>query len=193
MNKQFHAAVEVADKATDGAQQALHAAKTIAGSEAYRKYNWIHSAPVRNAAGNFRGMVISSRWKAVFHFAEDALKPVERVALFASLAVNIAKSKDEVDQILASQDNWAFKGARLSAQVSSVCLRTSLGVVPAGAHLLALSLGGYLRLADMAGLHRAATWNRALQSLDTDLDTTFDTVTDGNNIYLSVNKIVLTR
>ena len=188
-----HAAVEIADQALDSTGGALKTFRVIAGSEAFRKYDWIRNVRGLNSAGNFRGMVVSSRWGTAFHFAEESLKVVEKVAVFAALAANIYKARDEIHGILNSNADWATKSSQLSTQVSSVCLRTVFGVVPAGAHVIAKSIGGYLQLADLAGLHQASRWNKALQSLDASGQATFDRVTDGNNIYLFVNKYLVIR
>lgn len=88
----IHAVVEVSSKYLDRFDNSLKAARAISASEAFRKYNWIKNVPVRNVSGNLRGMVVSNRWAAVFHFTEDVLKPVEKLAVIAALAENIAKS-----------------------------------------------------------------------------------------------------
>jgi hypothetical protein len=193
MHYGFGGVVELGDKAGEWAGATIGSAKVIAAAEAFRKYNWIRGMPVMNSVGNLRGMVVSGRWAAVFHFAENSLKPVERVAVFASLAANLYGAKDEVDRIFSGNDDWTVKGARLSTQVSSICLRTALGGVPFGAHLIARSLGGYLQLADLAGLHQAGQWNRTLQRMDQSGQSMFDRATDGNNMYLYVNRNLVFR
>jgi hypothetical protein len=182
-----HATVEIVGKTMDGADNAVKVARAIAASEAFRKYDWVRNAPVRNLAGNFRGMVLSSRWAAAYHFAESGLEVVEKVAVVAAIAVNIANASEEIEGILRSKDSWDTKAARLSTQVSSISTRTLLGVIPAGTSMLAVSLGGYCQLADLAGLHKAAQWNEKLKSMAATVTTTFDKVTDGNTMYTFIN------
>jgi hypothetical protein len=188
-----HAAVEIFEKGAGGAESVFKGARAVAASEAFRKFNWVENIPIRNSAGNFRGMVVNSRWATIFHYAEDALKPIEKVATLATLALNIVKAKDDWEKILSSKDNGATKGARLSTLVSSVCLRTLTSPVPAGAHVLAFSLGGYLQLADLAGLHHATQWNRNVQAGVRWLDGKVDAVTDGGNIYWVINRYLVIR
>ena len=183
----IHAAVEVADHVAGGVTTAGGWAKAIAASEGYRKYSWIKNAPARNFAGNFRGMVVNPKWAARFQWADKALEPVENAALLLSLAVNISKSRHEVAQILASQDDWTIKGARLSTQVSSAAIRTVVGVGTGVLDLGTFVTSGYLQMADLAGLHRAADWNKSLKAANLRLNSFVDTVTDGNNIYLFIN------
>ena len=177
----------------DYTEAAIKSAKVISGAEAFRKYNWLRGVPLTNQAGNLRGMVVSARWATVFHFASNALKPVEKVARFASLAANLSKAKLEMDKIVSGDDNWMLKGARLSTQVSSVCLRTVFGDVPFAAHLISKSLGGYLQLADLAGIPKAGSWNTNLLRLDHSFQDTFHSVTDGDKMYLLVNKYLVFR
>lgn len=184
----IHAVVEVSSKYLDKFEGSLKAARAISASEAFRKYNWIKNVPVRNVSGNLRGMVVSNRWASVFHFTEDVLKPVEKIAVIAALAENIAKSHHQVDTILKSSEPWDIKAARLSTQVSSVMIRTVAGVIPAGAHVLAMSLGGYCQIAELARSPRAANLDQKLKSLDVSFSSWFDKVTDGNNIYIFINK-----
>jgi hypothetical protein len=191
MAGQTYAIVEVLEKATEAGAGWLKAIKVIAGSEAYRKYNWLLNRPGRNVAGNFRGMVVSGRWAAVFHFSEDLLKPVERFAVLGALVANILQAGPHIHAILSSPEEWPAKGARLAAEVSSISSRTALGFVPASAHIIAWSLGGYLEGADLAGLHDAQSWNHALHAVDTKVSATFETVTDGNNIYFVVNHVAI--
>ena len=40
--------------------------RMISALEAYRRFSWIMDAPVLNAAGNYRGIVISAQWKNVY-------------------------------------------------------------------------------------------------------------------------------
>ena len=189
----IHAALEIGHKTGEKGAGALKVTKAIAASEAFRKYDWLKNAPARNVSGNLRGMVVSKQWATVFHFAEDALKPLEKLLLLAALAENLAKAHHEVDWILKSKDDWDTKAARLSLQVSSVMLRTVGGAVPAGAHVLATALEGYCRIAALAGSTRAQGVDGKLQGLDAQIRSGFEKVTDGENMNLLIHKYLVIR
>ena len=187
-----HAVVEIADNAADGADHTISSIKAIAGPEAFRKYQWLANAPMKNVSGNFRGMVVSRRWATAFHFAEGADKYVGPVAAVAALADNIFKSSYEINWVLNSNADDATKAARISSQISSICLRTLGGAIPSTGHLLALSLEGYCQIAGLLGVPKAQRAVDRLRSYDVRLSSTFDIVTDGDNIYTFVtNHLVL--
>ncbi|HEV7676402.1 MAG TPA: hypothetical protein VGQ12_17860 [Candidatus Angelobacter sp.] len=190
-HKHIHAAVEIADKTADKAEGSLKTVKAISASEAFRRYDWIKNAPVRNTSNNLRGMVISKRWAAVFHFAEDALKPVEKIALFAALADNLFKARQQTAAILDSADSWDTKAARLSTQVSSVMLRTAGGAISATADLLATILGGYCQIGELAGIQRATDLDERLKTMAATFNSRFEKITDGDNIYIYINKYLV--
>ena len=177
----------------DHTKATIKSAKVISGAEAFRKYGWLRGMPLANSTGNLRGMVVSARWATVFHFASNAMKLVEKAAIFASLVRNLVEAKPEVDKIFSRDDNWMLKGAQLSTQVSSVCLRTAFGSLPFAEHLISKSLGGYLQLADLAGIPKAGSWNTNLLRLDHSFQDTFHSVTDGDKMYLLVNKYLVFR
>jgi len=64
----------------NGERLLLEFARAISGSEAFRKYEWLKAAPVKNVGGNFRGMVVSARWRAVFDFSEKYIQKTEKVS-----------------------------------------------------------------------------------------------------------------
>jgi len=183
-----HAFVEIVDGASVAADVGLKVAKAVAAVEAVRKYNWIRRVPVLNSAGNLRGMVVDARWAAAFHFAEDCVDLAGKIGVLASLATSIAQASGEIEDILDSDDTYTHKGARLLDQVGSICIRTAGGGVLSGVDLTAQLAAVSLGLAGRAGLHQAPQWGRRITSLDARLDTWFNTVTDGNNIYLVVQK-----
>jgi hypothetical protein len=189
----IHAAVEIGNHYAEDTEKGFKFARAIAAAEAFRKYDWIKNAPIRNGSGNLRGMVVSKRWATVFHFAEDVLKPVENVALLAALAENIAKAHGQIDAVLSSTDSWDIKAARLSTQVDSVIIRTLGGAIPGGAHLLAMSLGGYCQIAGLAGSQGATNLDQKLKSLDTSFSSMFENVTDGNNMNIFINKYLVIK
>jgi hypothetical protein len=80
--------VDIGHRISEEVETGARVARAVSASEAFRKYNWLRNVPLRNASGNFRGMVVGKRWATVFNFAEDALKPIEIIALLAGLAEN---------------------------------------------------------------------------------------------------------
>ncbi len=186
----LHSFIEIASEASNPVGGSLVAARAIAGFQAYRKYDWIRNVPVLNEAGNLRGMVVSARWAAVFHFADKSADVTGKVTLFASLGANIAQSFGDVEDILQSNDPWSLKGARLADQVASICLRTAggkaLGAMDLAAQLTSSSLG----LAGRAGLPGAAGLARNISVLDRRFDAWFNTVTDGKNLYLVTQQYI---
>ena len=191
--------IEFADRSdqiagwTDNGNTAL---KAIAASEAFRKYDWLTSMPITNDAGDFRGMVISGRWGAVFNFSSEVGDVVGNIAILASFATNLVQASSQIDTIWHSNDTWETKGARISTQVSSAAIRTLGGVIPGGTHLLALSLQGYCGMADLAtqqSLMAPKQCIQKLQSMDTWVRSTFDKVTDGYNIHLWIQTHLAAR
>lgn len=193
-----HAIVEITEKA-DQAIASLStlndAVKAISASEAFRKYNWLKSIPVMNAAGDLRGMVVSSRWRTVFQVSGDVGGVLEKVAVVAGLAVNIVHSWNEIETIYNSQDPWDVKGAKLSSQVSSVAIRTVGGIIPAGFSLLALSMQGYCQAGGVVTGSRfqPQACIAKLKAASSYVNTTFNNVTDGDNIYSFLNVTITPR
>jgi hypothetical protein len=188
-----HGVVDIGHSISEKIETGAKIAKAVSASEAFRKYDWLRNVPVRNASGDFRGMVVSKRWATIFNFAENALKPIEKIVLLATLAENIVKAHHEIDSILASKDDSNTKAARLSTQVSSIAIRTVGGIVPAGAHVLATSLSGYCQIAGLTGLQEATRVDQKLRSLDAFITSFFDKVTDGENINIFINNHLVIR
>lgn len=180
----FHSFIEIASDVSSPVRVGLIAARAVAGFEAYRKYDWIRNAPILNDAGTLKGMVVSARWAAVFHFADKSVDVTNKVALFASLGTNIARSFGDVESIVGSNDPWNLKGARLADQVASICLRTVGGKALGSMDLAAQLMSSSLSLAGRAGLPGAPSLARKITNLDRRVDAWFNTMTDGNNIYL---------
>lgn len=179
--------VELNDGLSD-AGHVLDAVKALSAPLAFRKFSLINMAPIPNAAGDFRGIVANSKFAAVFHFADRVGGPLDNALVVASLAINLANASGEINGILQSNEPWNLKGAQMLTQVSSVCLRTVLGGVPQGAHLLALGLRAYLQAGNMRAVPGAAQLNNNIASLDASFSGWFNTATDGNNMYMTITK-----
>src|SRR6266700_2424907 len=112
--KQVHSVLEIVDKL----DTPVTAVNAIAGYEAFRKFDWLRSVPVKNAAGNFRGMVLSGRWRTVFEISDAA---ADFTAL-AGFALNVANSAYEIERIWKSNEPWGIKGSRLATQASAIAM-----------------------------------------------------------------------
>jgi len=188
MDTIVHAAVEIAGASAGAAENALRSVRVLSGLEAFRDYNWIQNIRVVNSAGDFRGMVVSSRWAAVFQFSDKAVPIAEKVGAYATIAGNVLQSASRIQAILSSKDDPNIKAARLSTEVSSVCLRSAVEIPASPVIAIDWALRNSLGFAQSHGLRSAGDWNRALQALNTAVGTRFESITDGNNIYLVVQK-----
>ena len=100
----------------------------ISGSQAFRRYSWLKDIAGLdgvglNKAGNLRGIVISAKWRTVYKISGgigDAL-------LVLSFAKEAYRSVPEMERIFSSQDPADIKAARISSQISGICIRTLAG------------------------------------------------------------------
>lgn len=186
------AVVEIVDKGVDATDNINKVVRIIAGSEAYRRYNWLKAVPATNAAGNFRGMVISARWKTAFQFSNKLAGRLEvagNYLLFASLAVGVYNNSKKIDQIWHSNASDGEKAAQLSAMTSALILGALGGVVPAGTHLLMMSLQGYLLTAGGLSGGRINTSGviKQLQAADFAVQHAYDKISNGDQLYNLIN------
>lgn len=180
-HKDVHAIMELVDtggksavKVTDVAEKANMVAKAISASQAFRKYNWLTQTPVKNIAGNMRGMVVSAKWNTAFQFTVKAGDVVGKVAAFATLAVAIAESYHDVERILSSNDPWNLKGAQLSTQVTGIAMKYLTGIVTAPVHMVLSSMPAQYICSqvDQANGHRIGDFGGCqwtLNALDTSI------------------------
>lgn len=187
-----HAVIEIVDT-TDRVVGSLSSAagilKAISASEAFRKYNWIAGSPALNLSGDFRGMVISAKWRTVFNVSSKVGDVLGNLAVIAALAGNIVNARTEIEQILSSNASADIKAAKISDQVASVAIRTVAGVVPVGYEALSFSLQGYCQIGGLlsGGRFNAQACINNLKSSRAWINTTYQNVTDGNNIYNFIN------
>lgn len=97
----------------------------ISGSQAFSRYNWLKdiaglSGVGLNKAGNLRGIVISAKWRTVYKISGG----VGDALLVLSFAKEAYRSVPEMERIFSSADSSDIKAARISSQVSGICLRT---------------------------------------------------------------------
>ena len=189
-----HAVIEIIDASlgdVDRVDSLNKVFRIIAGSEAYRRYSWLKNIPGTNVAGNFRGMVVSARWESAYQISNkfaDALESAGDLLLLASLAVNLYKNSGKIQRIRESHEPSLTKAARFSALTSSLILGTIGGIIPEGAHLLSLSLEGYLRLANVATGNRFDFSGaiRKIANIDHKVHHVYSTVSDGDRLYSAI-------
>jgi hypothetical protein len=158
--------------------------QAVMGERAFRDYHALSNKIGMNAAGNFRGMVVSAKWKMLFRHTSYIGEYLENVGYLASLASGIAESAPKIESILSSANSATLKGMQICATAGTIAQRALLGVVPAAAHLIYRSLEGWCMIAGLAGgkLESASSQCIAtLQQADTLVNTTFQTVTDTSN------------
>jgi hypothetical protein len=183
--------VVVSDRVTsaiDSGQTALKGVQFFSGSEAFRRYSWLRQVPVFNAAGDLRGMVINADARVIYNFSTSALAKLDKFAgalLLVSIAIDLAKQTDEIKAISASNAPWEVKASKLSLIGSMTILRALTGIVPAGAHLIALSLEGYAGLADQAAGHSRPTQIilAGLRAADAKVTSFYNQITNADNAY----------
>ena len=193
--RQPHVVVELADKAQgaiDTSENALKGIQFFSGSEAFREYNWLRQAPVLNASGNLRGMVVDKNARVVFNFSSNLLEKLDKyqnALVLASVIIELAKESDRVKAIAASNDSWEAKASKYSLIGSMAILRALTGTVPAAAHIVATSLEGYIGIADLATGHSKTTQKMlgGLRAADARVTSTYNQVLDADNAYHFIN------
>jgi len=182
-----HPVVEIVshvDDAVDHVGHANHAVKAFTGGRAFRVYNTLREESALNSSGNLRGMVKSARWRVVFKYSSKVGEHLENMGTLASFAANIAEMWDEFETVAKSPDSAALKGMRFAAAAGTAAERTLLGSVPAGVHLIYLSLQGWCQIAGLAGGKIESGANECantLKSADAIVKKSFSTIADTGN------------
>lgn len=159
------------------------AVQMVAGGRAFRIYHPLTDMVGLNSASapNLRGMVQSAKWRTIFQHTSEAGEYMENIGYLAAFAAELAHAAPRIDMIMDSSDSAVLKGMQLSGLAGTIAQRVLMGVVPAGAHLMYLSLQGWCMLFGLAGGKAqagSAEGIRTLHSADTLVNTTFQTVTD---------------
>jgi hypothetical protein len=188
---QVHASVEIVDdagKKVEAADSVNKVAKGITAWQAFRDYDWLHDVPVKNVAGDLRGMVLNKEWRAAFQFTIKAGKVMD----FLSIAVGVAQSAGEIQDIVKSNDPMNLKAARLSTQVTAISMKYLTGIVTGPAHILLTSLPtqGYCDVIDLSRRKALGTCQQTLSAVDASIQSAAQQISDGNNIYLFVNTTI---
>lgn len=169
------------------------AIRAVAGTHAFRDYNWLTNAAATNQSGNLRGMVVSAKWRVVFrYFSEESkyMKYMQNIGLLAGFAAGIAEASHELDRMAGSKEPAVVKGARLAGIAGNAAQRALLGAVPAGTHLIYKSLQGWCMMAGLAGGKLESGANQCIATLrdaDTRVQSTFKAVTDTANQAKVIN------
>jgi hypothetical protein len=191
---QVHTVVELVDKGGKAAGVADSSvnvvAKAISASHAFRKYDWLKMAPLKNASKNLRGMVVSGRAKVVYDLTIKYGSKIEKFNTFATVAVALADSSEQTYKITQSKASWDAKAAQLSTQATAVAMNVLTGMVTAPVHAVLLSMQGYCDMADIAQGKPVGTCGQTLKQIDTIIESSAKQVSDGNNIYIFVNTTI---
>jgi hypothetical protein len=189
-----HAVVELVDKggkAAGAAESSVNiVARGIAASHAFRKYDWLRKAPIKNASGSLRGMVVNGNAKVVYDFTVKYGTKIERFNTFATIAVALADSSEQIHDIVQSNDSWDLKSAKLGAQATAIAMNVLTGIVTAPAHAVLMSMQGYCDMTDVARGRPVGTCGRTLKAVDASIESAAKQVSDGNSVYSFVNTTI---
>lgn len=198
----IHAVIEVTHDVTEklekGVERVTHgtkAFKLMSGTVAFRHYDWLHNLPRVNVSGNFRGMVLSAKWKSAFLISSRAAEGLEKVEplatklnLYASLALNLAHAVPDFERVAKSQDDAAVKIGKFGALAASVSSKTLIGVVEGPSHAV---LHGLSKAFSTAGMffHNGAITNagQLVDKADINVVNLADNVTNPKNIFKFFN------
>lgn len=184
-NEGRHPVVEIVshvDQAVDHAGHANDAVRTVAGNRAFRVYS--AAQPALNSSGDLRGMVKSARWRVVFNYSSKIGEHLENIGTLASFAANVAEMWNEFEAVAKSSDPVTVKGMRFAAAAGTAAERTLLGSIPAGVHLIYLSLQGWCQIAGLAGGRIEAGASECVNTLktaDAIVKKSFSAITDTAN------------
>jgi hypothetical protein len=156
----------------------------VMGGRAYRHYNALSNVAKLNKAGNFRGMVLSAKWRVMFHHTSHVGHYLHNLGFLASVAAGIAEAAPEIEKIVLGGNSGALKGLELSAKAGTIAQRTLLGLVPVGVHVIYKSLQGWCMMGGLAGGKAQAAAVQCVATLeyaDSLVQTSFRTVTDTGN------------
>lgn len=139
--------VHQSDKVYGNASYVANSVQAIAGLQAFRDYNWMEqvvggwgATRGLNAAGNFRGMVVSSRWATTYEVISPYANAIGNVATVASIASNAIDLAPQFEAIYASSDSPGIKGLKYTSLAGTVAQKTLAGIVTGGVHLIYLPL-----------------------------------------------------
>lgn len=185
-----------AEFARQVAIQASGRLSVVPARMAFRKYEFIErvAVPMKNQAGNMRGMVICKRAKVAYNFiinSRSALMAPERAFFVAGLAVNVLDQYDDMESIVNSNESLSVKAGKLIAHADSILMRTSLGILKPASGVLAWALAKDCDWAASRGLLNNSC-SSTVHRYQKQFETNFDQVTDAKHVY-SVVSMTLNR
>ena len=165
------------------------ALKLYNGARAYRDYNWLLNQPRFNAAGNFRGMVVSAKAKAAYIVNiknAQVLEEFAKHAAFAGAAIEFAKN---VSQSQFTNDPL-LNFQMLTSDAESAISRVLAGTVTGPIHL---TTAGLMQVCGGLGVSTryVAVANNAVVRLETTIDnvTAPSAITGYNN---AIARVIIT-
>lgn len=192
-----HAALEVVEATGHTAESVEGGSKivqAIALPHAFRKYSWLHLAPEVNKSANFRGIIISSRWKSVYQISTKVRTYAEHLGTLATVGGAVLSSADEIEEVWKSSAPPAQKAAQLSTQLSSMALRVITGtlVIPETQAILSALSTTCSAVSRLAPRQRdnLATVKQSIDDYKNDVTAKFLHFTDGNTLYHFVDLTV---
>lgn len=180
-----HQKLDYADHKMEEANALASGFKAVAASHAFRNYgllNLLQDTLPTNAAGNFRGMVICARWKALFHYVNEHGEALENVGTIISFASNVAEMGHEFEAVHHSETD--LKAIRYATLAGTAAERTLAGMVTGGVHLIYKSMEGYCMLLGLLGGSAQSTANQCITTLnhaDYFVQTSVRKITDTSN------------
>jgi hypothetical protein len=166
----------------------------IALPNAFRKYSWLHLAPEVNKSANFRGIIISSRWKSVYQISRKVRTYAEHLGTLATVGSAVLSSVDEIEEVWKSSAPAAQKAAQLSTQLSSMALRVITGtlVIPETQAILSVLSTTCSAVSRLASRQKdnLATVKQSIDDYQNDITAKFLHFTDGNTLYHFVDLTV---
>jgi hypothetical protein len=188
------------DRGLTNVDSGITATRLVAGSRAFRDYNWLTQVRPTNISGNYRGMVINARWSTAFRFLDESHKVLEKLGYFAGFVANLAEAAPKMEAVYKLKEPSSTKGLRYAAIAGTAAQRTLIGVVPAGVHLIYRSLEGWCMMAGLLGGPFQSGSEQAIKVIDSAdglVQSTFMTVTDtqnqGNVVWSVIDIVVSSR
>jgi hypothetical protein len=197
VHNKVHMSVELVDKggkAVDTLDSGVNiVAKGIAASHAFRRYDWLNKAPIKNVSNNLRGMVVNGKAKVVYDLTVKYGTTLERVSAFATVAVALADSFEQIYDIIQSKDSGDVKASKLATQTTAIAMNVLTGTVTAPVHIALRSMQGYCDIADLVRGAQIGTCGGTLKAIDAIIESSAKQVSDRNNIYTFVNTTINPR
>jgi hypothetical protein len=164
-----HRKLDYADHRIEEASALASGFKAVAASHAFRHYgllNVLQNTFPTNVTGNFRGMVVSARWKTVFHYISEQGENLENVGTIVSFASNVAEMGHEFEAVHHHETDLTLKAMRYAALAGTAAERTLAGLVTGGVHLTYKSMQGYCMMLGLLGGSAQSAANQCITTLD---------------------------